>query len=64
MDRYDTAVSRHEFEPGPDAAPADLETMVAEIGATYPLMAYTGHLDEDDGVGMLDSMIFAGLVTP
>jgi hypothetical protein len=64
MDRDDTAVSRHEFEPGTSAASADLDTMVAEIGATYPMMAYTGHLEEDDGVSMLDSMILAGLVTP
>lgn len=64
MDRTDTAVSRHEFEPGPGPAPADLDTMIAEIGETYPLMAYTGHLDENDGTSMMDSMIFAGLVTP
>ena len=63
MDRHDTEVSRHEFEPGP-TAPANLETIIAEIGETYPLMAYTGNLDEDDGAGMLDSMILAGLVSP
>lgn len=64
MDRNDTAVSQREFEPGSTAAPADLDTMITEIGRSYPLMAYSGHLDEDDGAAVLDSMIFAGLVTP
>jgi hypothetical protein len=54
--------------PGPGAAPADLETLVAEIGASYPLVALTGSAgageDEDDETAAIDAMIMAGLVNP
>lgn len=54
--------------PGPGAAPADLETLVAEIGASYPLVAFTGSVDADgdgsDEAAAIDSMIMAGLVSP
>ena len=54
--------------PGPGAAPADLETLVAEIGASYPLVAFTGSADADgdgsDEAAAIDAMILAGLVHP
>jgi hypothetical protein len=53
-----------------DSRPAlsDLESMVAEIGASYPLIAYTALSDEvsepERSEAAIDSMILAGLVTP
>ena len=63
MDRTH-GIAGHEFEPGPGAALADLDTLVAEVGATYPLLAYTALEDGHDESSALDSMILAGLVSP
>jgi hypothetical protein len=47
----------------------DLETMVAEVGASYPLIAYTALGDEElsepeRSEAAIDSLILAGLVSP
>jgi hypothetical protein len=41
-----------------------LDTMLSEIGATYPLMAYTSQAGEADETEALNAAILAGLVTP
>jgi hypothetical protein len=65
VERVETVINGHEFEPGPAAAMVDLDTLVAEVGASYPLLAYTTPTsDDEDETGVLDSMILAGLVTP
>jgi hypothetical protein len=38
--------------------------MLTEIGATYPLMAYTSQADEKDETEALNAAILAGLVSP
>jgi hypothetical protein len=48
---------------GPGAA-VELEALVAEIGATYPLVAYTAQADERDETEALNAAILAGLVSP
>lgn len=57
--------------PQADSRPAftDLEAMVAEVGASYPLVAYTALGDEElpepeRSEAAIDSLILAGLVAP
>ena len=58
-------IDAHEFEPGPTAALVDLDTLVAEVGASFPLLAYTAMAEDEEGeAAALDSMILAGLVNP
>jgi hypothetical protein len=57
-------IAQHEFEPGAGAALADLDTVVAEVGASYPLMAYAGEADPDEEAEAVDALILAGLVRP
>ena len=64
MERMHDGIAGHEFEPRPGAALADLDTLVAEVGATYPLLAYTALEDGQDEANAIDSMILAGLVSP
>ena len=40
----------------------DLESMVVEIGATFPLMTYASEADESDEREAVDAAILAGLV--
>ena len=42
----------------------DLESMVVEIGATFPLMTYTSEADESDEREAVDAAILAGMVAP
>jgi hypothetical protein len=49
---------------GSQRSPDPLDTQLAEIGATYPLMAYTAQADEDDETEALNAAILAGLVSP
>ena len=55
---------------GPESAVASpgsseaLDSVVAEIGATYPLMAYSSQSGEEDETEALNAAILAGLVTP
>jgi hypothetical protein len=60
----DNTITQHEYEPGVSAALADLDGLVAEVGASYPLLAYTAAADEQEEHEALDAMILAGLVTP
>ena len=64
MERIHDGIAGHEFEPGPGTALADLDTLVAEVGATYPLLAYTAMEDGQDETSAMDSLILAGLVSP
>ena len=65
MERTENVIAGHEFEPGPGAAMMDLDTLVAEVGASFPLLAYTApEADDEDEVAAVDSMILAGLVSP
>ncbi|TML26559.1 MAG: hypothetical protein E6G30_08380 [Actinobacteria bacterium] len=64
MEPHRPAIAQHEFEPGPGAALADLDAVVAEVGASYPLMAYAGDADPDQEAEAFDALILAGLVTP
>ena len=50
-------------EPSPTAL-MDLESMVVEIGATFPLMTYTSEADESDEREAVDAAILAGMVAP
>jgi hypothetical protein len=49
---------------GPRSAHDPLDAMLSEIGATYPLMAYTSQADEEDETEALNAAILAGLVSP
>jgi hypothetical protein len=41
-----------------------MDDLISEIGATYPLMAYTSQADEADETEAMNSAILAGLVSP
>jgi hypothetical protein len=42
----------------------DIDAMLAEVGATYPLMGYAAQADEQiDDRDAFDAVIFAGLIT-
>ena len=49
---------------GSPLASDPLDAMLTEIGATYPLMAYTSQADEKDETEALNAAILAGLVSP
>jgi hypothetical protein len=49
---------------GAPSAPDPFDAMLSEIGATYPLMAYTTQADEKDETEALNAAILAGLVSP
>jgi hypothetical protein len=57
-------VTRPDPEQQSPAALVDLEAMVAEVGATFPLMAYTVQADETDEHEAMNAAILAGLVAP
>jgi hypothetical protein len=56
------------FAPHPDRhSPvtfSDLEAIVHEVGATYPLLAYVAIADDEPEDSVLEPLIFAGLVSP
>jgi hypothetical protein len=58
------SIAQHEFEPGAGAVLADLDAVVAEVGASYPLMAYAGEADPDQEAEAFDALILSGLVRP
>jgi hypothetical protein len=49
---------------GSSRTPDPLDAQLAEIGATYPLMAYTAQAGEADEAEALNAAILAGLVSP
>ena len=54
-------------DPGtPDvhAALYDLDALVLEVGASYPLLAYVPTEDDEPEEEALEPLIFAGLVSP
>ena len=63
MNEETTVLTPH--EPVGSPSPHDpLEATLTEIGATYPLMAYTTQADEKDETEALNAAILAGLVSP
>ena len=48
----------------PLGALADLDSLVAEVGSSYPLVAYPAEAEPADERGAIDAMILAGLVKP
>jgi hypothetical protein len=64
MDQYDTAIERPPLSPSPLGALADLDSLVAEVGATYPSLAFTAETAEDRDDSAIDALILAGLVSP
>lgn len=42
---------------------ADLDALITELGASYPILAYAGPADEGDE-SPLDPVIFAGIASP
>jgi hypothetical protein len=63
MNEETTVVTPHESVGSPSANDP-LDRMLTEIGATYPLMAYTTQADEEDETEALNAAILAGLVSP
>jgi hypothetical protein len=66
MDSYDTAIEQPPLSPSPIGALADLDSLVAEVGATYPSLAFTAETEseEDRDESAVDRLILAGLVSP
>jgi hypothetical protein len=58
------SVSRPDAGMGSSSPDMSLEALVTEIGATYPLMAYTAQADEADETEAVNAAILAGLVSP
>jgi hypothetical protein len=46
------------------ASLTDLDSLVAEVGSSYPLVAYPADAEPSDERGAMDAMILAGLVKP
>ncbi|MDX6644171.1 MAG: hypothetical protein QOD76_2133 [Solirubrobacteraceae bacterium] len=67
MDNYDTAIEQPPLSRSPIGALADLDSLVAEVGATYPSLAFTAESEEDRedrDESAIDGQILAGLVSP
>ena len=58
------AVPAYELESPSGPALPDLDTLVTEIGASYPMLAHAAQVDEEGAAGAYDALILAGLVTP
>jgi hypothetical protein len=61
---YSTAIEEPPLTRSPFAAPTDLDALVAEVGSSYPLLAYTAEADGATEQDAIDAMILAGLVKP
>jgi hypothetical protein len=61
---YATAIEQPPLTASPLGALTDLDSLVAEVGSSYPLVAYPADADPADDRGALDAMILAGLVKP
>jgi len=65
MDREHTGVLAPTQLPSTGhTAPLDLQTLVDEIGGSYPLLGYATPIDEQLDEETLDPLILAGLVHP
>ena len=70
MDPHDLTLEGRLAEDAAVATPSgyvlpDIDAMMAEVGATYPLMGYAAQADADEEHGdrdALDAVIFAGLI--
>jgi hypothetical protein len=62
---YDaTAIEQPPLTASPLGALTDLDSLVAEVGSSYPLVAYPADAEPSDERGAMDAMILAGLVAP
>ena len=61
---WDTPVITSESSPASAAPLVDLDALLAEVGATFPMLAYAAQGDEEEETGVFDAMILAGLVSP
>jgi hypothetical protein len=59
-----TAIDQPKLTASPLGALTDLDSLVAEVGSSYPLAAYPADADPADERGAMDAMILAGLVKP
>ena len=59
-----TAIEQQTLTASPLGALTDLDSLVAEVGSSYPLVAYPADADPADERGAMDAMILAGLVKP
>ena len=59
-----TIVTPHDPTVRSPGSHDSLDALVAEIGATYPLLAYTAQAGETDETEAVNAAILAGLVTP
>jgi hypothetical protein len=59
-----TAIEHHPLTASPLGALTDLDSLVAEVGSSYPLVAYPADAELADERGAMDAMILAGLVKP
>jgi hypothetical protein len=64
MNEETTTVTPLESAVGSPGSRDPLEAMVTEIGATYPLVAYTALAGEADETEAMNAAILAGLVSP
>jgi hypothetical protein len=58
-----TFVTPHDTVGSPQAN-EPLDGVIAEIGATYPLMAYTAQAGDTDETEAMNAAILAGMVSP
>jgi hypothetical protein len=63
-DPYATAIEQPPLTASPLGSLTDLDSLVAEVGSSYPLVAFPAEAGADDERGVLDAMILAGLVEP
>jgi hypothetical protein len=61
---YAAAIEEPPLTPSPLGSLTDLDALVAEVGSTYPLLAYPADAGDDDERAAVDAMILAGLVKP
>jgi hypothetical protein len=59
-----TAIEHPALTASPLGALTDLDSLVAEVGSSYPLVAYPADAELSDERGAMDAMILAGLVKP
>jgi hypothetical protein len=64
MDEETAVLTPHRSTVGSPGSRDPLEALVTEIGATYPLLAYTALAGEADETEAMNAAILAGLVSP
>jgi hypothetical protein len=61
---HNTATEQPPLTTSPLGSLTDLDALVAEVGSSYPLVAYPAEAEPADEQGAIDAMILAGLVKP